>query len=62
MKFVFGFLLIICSLCGLAISFLGDITVNSTLVVINEVDLTTALLAFSLVALINGLFIMFLNN
>ena len=62
MRFLFGFMLVVGSLCGLTVSFLGDVTVASTLQMIDGVNMSTALLAFSILALINGLLVMFMGN
>ncbi|MDD5127861.1 MAG: hypothetical protein PHR43_07205 [Dehalococcoidales bacterium] len=62
MRFLFGFSLVVGSLCGLVLSFMADITVVSTLQLVNGQEMSTWLLAFSIVALINGLMVLFIGS
>ena len=59
MKLLFGMFLMTSGLCGIAISFLSNIVVNSTLPIINGLELSVCLGLFSIIALLSGLYNLF---
>lgn len=62
MKILFGFSLMAGGGFGLAISIMGSIIVSSSLMAINGLDLSAGMMIFSIIALIGGLYMAFLNN
>ena len=62
MKYIIGLLLIIGGFCGVGISMLGNTVVSSTLSVMDGAELSVALGAFSLLALVGGMYTAFLTN
>ena len=62
MKYLLGFLLIIGGLCGVAIGFLSNIVVHSSLTVIDGMDLSTGLGLFSIVVFVSGTYTMLSTN
>lgn len=57
MKFLFGFLLIIGGMCGIAISLLGHTVVTSTVMLINGMELSFGIGFFSFIAFLGGAYI-----
>ncbi len=60
LKFLFGFLLVIGGICGIAISLLGHTVVTSSIVLINGFELSLWLGFFSFIAFLSGMYIIFL--
>ena len=59
MKMLFNMLLIMGGLCGAAIAFLSDVTVSSSLNMINGMEFSLILGAFSVIIIINAIVGMF---
>lgn len=59
MRFLFSFILILCGISGMAISFLSEITVTSSLYMLDGRELSLGLGAFSIIVLINGVYNLF---
>lgn len=55
MKILFNILLLVGGLCGAAIAFSSDITVNSSLKMINGLELSIILGAFSIIVMVNAI-------
>ena len=55
MKFFFNFLLIVGGIGGLFIAFMGQITVDSTLIALDGVKLSMALGVLSVIIMVNGI-------
>lgn len=62
MKILFNMLLLMGGLCGAAIAFLSDITVDSSLEMINGMELSIILGVFSVIIIINAIVDMFSTN
>jgi len=57
MKILIGLSLIICSVCGIAISTLGNTVVTSSMQILNGIQITAALGIFSAFLFLSGLYI-----
>ena len=62
MKFLSSFFLIIGGLFGTAICFLSNIVVNSSLAIIDGLELSIGLGLFFMVAFLSGLYYLLLTN
>ena len=62
MKFLFNLLLIMGGLCGAAVSFSSTIVVNSSVTIINGLEFSVYLGAFSVVVLLYGVYNLISNN
>ena len=62
MRFLFSLLLIIVGLCGAPIAFLSTITINSSISFVDGAQLSMWLGAFSILILVNGVYILFADN
>jgi len=62
MKYMLGIPLIFGSLCGLLISLLGNVITSSPLFIINGIDLSLGIGIFSIIALISGLYTIFVTD
>ena len=56
MKFLLGIFLIIGGICGIAISFLSNIVVNSSLPIIDGLELSLGFALFSIVVFLTGVY------
>jgi hypothetical protein len=61
-KFLLSFILVIGSLVGIAVCFLSDIVVDSSLAVFNGMDLSLWLGLFLVAVFLGGLSLMFTSN
>jgi hypothetical protein len=52
----------LCGFCGAAVAFLGEITVDSSLEIINGLQLSIVLGVFSVIVIINALVDIFSTN
>ena len=59
MKILFNISLILVGVFGFFVSLMSDIIVDSTVVMINGMDLSMALAVFSVVVFINGIYNLF---
>jgi len=59
MKMLFNVLLIMGGLCGAGVAFLSDVTINSSLNMINGMELSIVLGIFSIIVIINAIVNMF---
>ena len=57
MKILIGLSLILCSVCGIAISTLGNTVVTSSMQILNGIQITAALGIFSAFLFLSGLYI-----
>ena len=62
MKLVFNLLLIVSGLAGVVVCFVSDISVSSSLYMIDGLELSIILGVFSAVILLNGLINLFSND
>jgi hypothetical protein len=62
MKILFGILLMVGGLCGVAVSAMSTIVANSSLEVFNGLDLSLALAGFCALAFLGGLYNLFLTS
>lgn len=62
MRLLLGILLTIGGLCGAVMSFISDIVVNSSLAIIDGLELSIGIGVFFIVAFLSGLYIMFLTD
>jgi hypothetical protein len=58
MRFLIGFSLILCSVCGIAVSTLGDTVVTSSMHLLNGIKITAALGIFSAFLFLSGLYLL----
>ena len=56
MKFLLGIFLIIGGICGITISFLSNIVVNSSLPIIDGLELSLGFALFSIVVFLTGVY------
>lgn len=59
MKVLFGMLLMLGGLCGMAIAFCGNIVVNSSLPIIDGLELSIGLGLFSIIVFLGGIYNLF---
>jgi hypothetical protein len=57
MKLLIGLSLILCSICGIAVSTLGNTVVTSSMQLLNGIEITTALGVFSAFLFLSGIYI-----
>ena len=62
MKLLFNSLLLICGLCGAGIAFLSDVTVNSSVSMLNGMELSIVLGVFCVIIIINAIVNMFSSD
>ena len=62
MRFFFSLLLIITGMSGVIVSFAGDISVSSTLYVLDGLEFSRVVAVFSMVILFNGVYNLFTTN
>ena len=62
MKIMFGIIMMIGGLCGAVIGFMGTVVVSSSLALIDGLELSIALAAFSVVVFISGASSLFSSN
>ena len=62
MKLMFGVVLFLGSICGILVSFMSQITVNSSLPVINEMEMSLILGVFFIMTGLSGLYMMVNQN
>ena len=62
MRILLNIILILCGFCGAAVAFLGNITVDSSLEIINGMQLSIVLGVFSVIVIINALVDIFSTN
>ena len=62
MRFSLSLLLIIGGVCGIVICFLSDISVSSSLYILDGLELSIVLGVFSVVVFLNGLYNLFSND
>ena len=62
MKLVLNILVIICGICGIAVSLIGDITATSAMASIDGVELSSWLVIISIIVFITGAFNLVSSN
>ena len=62
MRFLLSLLLVIGGISGIAICFLSDISVSSSLYILDGLELSIVLGVFSVVVFLNGLYNLFSND
>ena len=62
MRFFFSLLLIVSGLSGIIVSLAGEISVSSTLYVLDGLEFSRVLAVFSIVLLFNGVYNLFTTN
>ncbi len=59
MRVLFSLLLVLGGICGMVVFFLSDITVSSSVTLLNGMNLSTIGAGFSIVIFINGVYDLF---
>jgi hypothetical protein len=62
MRILFGIAFIISGICGVFVGIMSDIIIDSSLYVIDGIDLSLGLALFSIVVFFNGMYQLFIPN